>query len=558
MAAAGGAALPYHEPDIVTILILVSFILLLNLTDYIFDKILYCGLLAQLFLGIGWGTPGANWVGREFEHVAVNLGYLGLLLIVYEGGLMTSFKALKENILLSIGVAITGIALPISASYILLPLVGATPLQAFAAGAALCSTSLGTTFTVMKASGLITTKMGIVLTSAAMLDDVVGLVMVQVISNLGASSASFSAITVVRPVCVSIGFVGAVPLAAYFIIRPFTIWLNRKRTTTPTSYINRVLTWQATALLIHTAILVGLIAATSYAGTSNLFAAYLAGASISWWDTTLEHPTSHAPSGDDSTNHGGRSPSVSCAPSSTSGLEIFEHFFLQPLQRILKPLFFASIGFSVPISRMFTGGVIWRGFVYSIFMFVSKFTCGFWLMRLPGLASSVLKSMRRSNTEKKPPGGNNIGTGAAVAAGSSVVSDAQRPSSDAVPVPKSSVIAEKKQSTRQQSNQGRPRTRPTVTSTSKPISLYPGCIVGCAMVARGEIGFLISALAESNGIFGNEPDGPMFLVVTWAIMICTIIGPLIVGALVARVKKMESRAAGGPGRKDVLGEWGVS
>ena len=175
MATENEAALPYHEPGIVTILILVSFILLLNLTNHVVDKFLYCGLLAQLFLGIAWGTPGANWLGREAEHVTVNLGYLGLLLIVYEGGLRTSFKALKANLLLSVGVACTGIALPIGASYALLSLVGATPLQAFAAGAALCSTSLGTTFTVMTATGLSSTRMGTVLTSAAMMDDVVGM-----------------------------------------------------------------------------------------------------------------------------------------------------------------------------------------------------------------------------------------------------------------------------------------------------------------------------------------------------------------------------------------------
>lgn len=56
----------------------------------------------------------------------------------------------------------------------LVVLANATPLQAFAAGAALCSTSLGTTFTVMQTSGLSATRMGVVLTSAAMMDDVVG------------------------------------------------------------------------------------------------------------------------------------------------------------------------------------------------------------------------------------------------------------------------------------------------------------------------------------------------------------------------------------------------
>ncbi|RVX71032.1 hypothetical protein B0A52_03397 [Exophiala mesophila] len=513
MATSDEAALPYHEPGIVTILILVSFLLFLNAANHIIDKILYCGLLAQLFLGIGWGTPGANWLGRDFEHVAVNLGYLGLLLIVYEGGLMTSFKALKENVLLSLGVAITGIALPIAASYVLLALVEATPLQAFAAGAALCSTSLGTTFTVMKASGLSTTKLGVVLTSAAMMDDVVGLVMVQVISNLGGVSSSFSAVTIIRPICVSIGFACVVPLGARFIVQPFTAWLNGKRETSPTGYINYILTRDTTALIIHTAILVGLITATTYAGTSNLFAAYLAGASISWWDTTFSHPNFHGSGRNQSTDHTGPSQSVLSPPFNTSGVEIFERFFYQPLQRILKPLFFASIGFSVPITRMFTGGVIWRGTIYTILMFISKFACGVWLMRLPGLASGVIGLKRSANTEKKPTDVNKIGATAA-APGSGVTSDPQRASSGDLPAPNPSAIPGKEQSAPRKSNEGRVRTRPTLTSTSKPVSLYPGCILGSAMVARGEIGFLISALAESKGIFGDESNSSIFLIVT--------------------------------------------
>lgn len=85
MATSGDAALPYHEPGIVTILILTSFLYLLNVIDSVLDKLLYCGLLGQIFLGVAWGTPGGKWLGVEAEHVITNLGYLGLLLIVYEG-----------------------------------------------------------------------------------------------------------------------------------------------------------------------------------------------------------------------------------------------------------------------------------------------------------------------------------------------------------------------------------------------------------------------------------------------------------------------------------------
>ena len=63
-------------------------------------------------------------------------------------------------------------------SLYLLGIADTRPLKAFVAGAALCSTSLGTAFTLLSPRGLVKSRLGIVLSIAAMLDDIVGLVMV--------------------------------------------------------------------------------------------------------------------------------------------------------------------------------------------------------------------------------------------------------------------------------------------------------------------------------------------------------------------------------------------
>ena len=85
MADESNASLPYHEPGIATILLDSSFLLLLNVVNSLLDKTLYCGLLGQVFIGVAFGTPGAKWLGTEVEEVVVQLGYLGLLLLVFEG-----------------------------------------------------------------------------------------------------------------------------------------------------------------------------------------------------------------------------------------------------------------------------------------------------------------------------------------------------------------------------------------------------------------------------------------------------------------------------------------
>jgi hypothetical protein len=88
------------------------------------------------------------------------------------------------------------------------------------------------------------------------------------------------------------------------------------------------------------------------------------------------------------------------------------------------------------------------------------------------------------------------------------------------------------------------------------------------MVARGEIGFLVSAIAQSNGIFGSiSTDSSsagtvqdLFLVVTWAIMLCTVIGPVAVGLIVRRVRRLQKQRKSlveRNGQADPLGVWGL-
>lgn len=153
--------------------------------------------------------------------------------------------------------------------------------------------------------------------------------MVQVISNLGTSSSSFGFVTVVHPVLVSIGFAVVIPLIAVFICKPVTLRLNDRRAVYPAGFLHRTLRKAACAFIIHSLILIGLVTAAAYAGTSNLFAAYIAGAVISWWDSQVSHPGDSSP------------PPNSATPDhSINGVLIYEQYYQAPVDRILKPFFF--------------------------------------------------------------------------------------------------------------------------------------------------------------------------------------------------------------------------
>ena len=264
--------------------------------------------------------------------------------------------------MISLGVAITGIAAPIGLSFILIKLAAATPLQAFAAGASLSSTSLGTTFTILSTTGLSTTRLGTVTSSAAMLDDVVGLVMVQVISNLSQIAGSFDPVIVIRPVFVSIGFAVGLFLLCAFCLKPIIKSISRSKVKVPGFMVTTQF-----AFLAHTCFLVGVVAGATYAGTSNLFAAYLSGLMISWFDGLVTEFRTQTPSSprqpgvdtsdtDTSTGRATTAPpegnnashdseEISRAPQNQipTGEKAYERYYEKPVDRILIPLFFVSL-----------------------------------------------------------------------------------------------------------------------------------------------------------------------------------------------------------------------
>ncbi|KAK5717113.1 hypothetical protein LTR15_009002 [Elasticomyces elasticus] len=575
MASTGNNAFAYHEPGIVTIMILTSFLLLLNITNYALDRLVYSGLLGQILIGVWFGTPGTHWLSDSIELAAQQLGYMGLILLVYEGGLQTNIKTLKANLLLSSAVAITGIALPIGLSFVLQRLLSITPVEAFAAGAALCSTSLGTTFTVLKTSGLTESRLGVVLTSAAMMDDVVGLVMVQIISSLGEAASSFSATTVIRPVFVSIAFAVVVPAACKLLVLPVTKWCYAQGLPSAKPAGLAYLATRQARFVAHTLFLIAMVAGSTYAGTSNLFAAYLTGAVVTWHDSVIDglgsaklphtaaktnvspqmqgqasEPLATPADADGRSGYGPSMPADGTGSqqvlelrNESAGTSIYNTYYHTPLETILKPLFFASIGLSIPITQMFSAAVVWRGILYALLMTFAKLVCGMWLLRLPGFAipQRVRKSLSKvsvahwylwckpTQRQHKP---DTTVTGAAD------------------PVPPAAAV--------QGNAQPAPATqaRPQSSISAKPLSLYPAAILGSAMVARGEIGFLISSVAQSTGVFANKE---VFLVVTWAIFLCTLFGPVTVGLLVRRVKTLQdTERAQKSGRQDPLGIWGIT
>ncbi|KAI8628452.1 Sodium/hydrogen exchanger [Xylariaceae sp. FL1651] len=548
--------LPYHEPSFVELIISSSILLALNSINSVLDRTVACGLVGQ--------------------SVVTGLGYLGLILVVFAGGVSTDVVALKKNLVLSVVVAVTGVVTPIALSFALLATTGpflgksesATPLQAFAAGAALCSTSLGTTFSVPQASSLSRTRLGAVIASAALLDDVVGLVVVRIITNLGqAGNSDIEPAAVLRPVLVSAAFAIAVPLACRFLLRP-----GRDRIVGRREEV-RMKVWivsQEARFVVQTALLMLLIVAATFAGASILLAAYITGVVL----PTVETHSNEAPTRAyrQPQRHGqhmevepkfcesvlrergssGDSPPLPLAGKETSPprytvSRVYDTYYAQAVNFVLKPFFF-----------LFVGEIIWRGIIYSILMIIGKLLCGLWLVRFLISINGAWKGSNSFILSKCPQTVSKIRSWRLKpTTGLRDLQERRTPRVCGAAPPPPSLAQPTTVTSATLGHSSKLATPPT------PLSLYPAAAIGCAMVARGKIGFLISLTAESQGVFRRPDESAsealeLFLIITWAIFLCTIVGPLCAGLLVRRVKKLEKASeASGNGSRNVLGVWGV-
>jgi Kef-type K+ transport system membrane component KefB len=336
----------------------------------------------------------------------------------------TPLPTLTALLPLSTGIALTGLLVPIGLSFLLTPMFNFPLLHSFAAGAALSSTSLGTVLALISASGLDIdlqkTKLGTALLGAAVMDDVVAFVLSEIVSLLGETDSGSSS-----TLGAHIGRTIGVTFGLGLVVIPFTRWIARPlyMRFTRSSYRGKV--GESGLLAIMAVIFTGTVAGARYAGTSPLYGVYVGGLVISYLvqveeeeyfartvperrevdeegvpsarvvmgnpmpGSRLRRASSHpTPLALDrlSSRHSDPDlppPSVPESPPTVTFITTFSHYVSPILLHLLLPLFFGSIGYSIPFIPLWRGKVIWKGFVYTLLMVFGKALTGLWILFWP-------------------------------------------------------------------------------------------------------------------------------------------------------------------------------
>jgi len=178
-------------------------------------------VLGELVAGLIVGVSGFRLVNPE-QPVLVLLAQVGVTLLLFEVGLESDLKSLFKVGPQALAVALVGMLLPFGLGYGVIKFSGATNLVSVFVGASMTATSIGISAKVLADLGYLQRTEGKIILGAAVIDDILGVVLLSVVSGI-AGGVALEPLGVLRTVGTSIGFlVGAIVignLAVPFFLR---------------------------------------------------------------------------------------------------------------------------------------------------------------------------------------------------------------------------------------------------------------------------------------------------------------------------------------------------
>jgi Kef-type K+ transport system membrane component KefB len=303
-------------------------------------------VLGELLAGVALGAlPLLGFEGLSFvahDHVIEALAELGVILLLFEVGLSTRLADLLRVGLSALLVAVVGVVVPMALGYgvgrWLLP--DRHPYVPLFLGATLAATSVGITARVLKDMGRVRSPEGQIVLGAAVIDDVLGLLVLAVMVGLagqeggGRGPGGGPLLTLGVVSAKAVGFL----LGALLVGRALAPRLFR---------LGARLRVHGTVFTLALVTCFGLSWAAAAVGLAPIVGAFAAG-------LVLE--------------------GVSFEELLPEGDRLED--LLLPLSTVLVPVFFVRMGMQVDLSALGSGAVLWLGLLLTVAAVVGKQACG--------------------------------------------------------------------------------------------------------------------------------------------------------------------------------------
>lgn len=214
-------------------------------------------LLSGLLVGLIYFIPNQTILTDYTRNGISILAELGVVLIMFMAGIETDMKKVKAvgkaSVLITVGGVIFPLAFGFIGAYLFRNYAGMEPdflatgidpvYSDLFYGVILTATSVSITVPVLKELGLLEGKVGNALIAAAIIDDLIGIILLSfIISISGTSSTEFNLLTWIIESCgghvegawnvliiiVNMGIFFALSLGAFFLVRPLFDFLDRR------------------------------------------------------------------------------------------------------------------------------------------------------------------------------------------------------------------------------------------------------------------------------------------------------------------------------------------
>lgn len=173
-------------------------------------------VLGELLAGVVLGPSVLAVVNPDLPVIHI-MAEIGVVILLFQIGLETDLRRLMSVGGVAATVALVGVALPFLLGLWAERLLGLEPLPSLVAAAALTATSVGITARVLSDLGHLQDRESQVVLGAAVIDDIVGLIILAVVARLVAG-ASLSVGSVAITTLIAFGFVVAALIAGRLIV----------------------------------------------------------------------------------------------------------------------------------------------------------------------------------------------------------------------------------------------------------------------------------------------------------------------------------------------------
>jgi Kef-type K+ transport system membrane component KefB len=173
-----------------------------KLLAYVCERFGQPGLVGEIIGGVVLGPSVLNWVRPD--EVLTALAEMGAIFLLFRVGLEVKASDLMRVGSTALTTAVLGVVVPFVLGSIAMRVAGVSTIEAVFVGAALVATSIGITARVLASKGLLQLRASQVILAAAVIDDVLGLLVLACVEST--AKGHFNSVALTTTVAVAIAF----------------------------------------------------------------------------------------------------------------------------------------------------------------------------------------------------------------------------------------------------------------------------------------------------------------------------------------------------------------